>query len=105
MPLSLAFSNVNLSRPITEKENSSGGLTCQRKKNFFFLKKYFTKNQKRALIIPVMSDWPPKGYVFKSNPKSYHNDPAQQHGSIAEDKLRKETNSAIKNRKSKKNHE
>jgi len=35
--------------------------------------------------------WPPKGYVFASDPKSYHNDPAQQHGSIAEDLLRKET--------------
>jgi hypothetical protein len=35
--------------------------------------------------------WPPKGYVFANDPKSYHNDPAQQHGSIAEDLLRKET--------------
>jgi hypothetical protein len=46
--------------------------------------------------------WPPKGYVFKFNPKSYHNDPAQQHGSIAEDQLRKETISRLKTKKVKK---
>ena len=33
----------------------------------------------------------PKGYVFASDPKSYHNDPAQQHGAIAEDQLRNKT--------------
>ena len=35
--------------------------------------------------------WPPKGYVWGWEKDSYHNDPAQQHGSIAEDLLRKET--------------
>ena len=46
--------------------------------------------------------WPPKGYVFSFDPKSYHNDPAQQHGSIAEDKLRKETIARFKAEKAQK---
>ena len=43
--------------------------------------------------------WPPKGYVFSFDPKSYHNDPAQQHGSIAEDKLREKTIARLKTEK------
>ena len=38
----------------------------------------------------------PDNYVYSFDPNSYHNDPAQQHGSIAEDKLREQTKARLK---------
>ena len=47
--------------------------------------------------------WPPPNYVWAFDPKSYHNDPAQQHGTIAEDKLREKTITRLKNERRKLN--
>lgn len=37
----------------------------------------------------------PDNYVYSFDPNSYHNDPAQQHGSIAEDRLREQTKARL----------